>query len=636
MAKQEKEEVIFELKIEQNDLVSELEKAKKSIVTTKQEVKELETAYKKGDITLDEYIKDTTRLDQLLKKHTRTYGELTHQLQGTKSWTDKLKDSMKDASHNITIAGTNVGSLTQKIASFTNPATAAVAVVGALGAAYARSTIGAKDLAFAQTQLSEATTLLTNDFARLISSSEDGEGAITGLLNKTFEFIANRPFALGLKAIGVDLREIAEKSKELALIAEELEDLQRTEVELRSTANDRLADNQELLTDIQSEQTKYNDKIDKSNEIITNIRRNEEEIRGNLDEQLKAVTKKVESDEANEALLDAQLSIKKEISALEKDSERKVNAILRLQQNITEQNDKQLKIAIEKARIELLGAKAIAAASGLDLPSEVKDLTKPRDPTSEFETRKTESFIKDDTASKVAIQNEILISGAAQLNAAMDKLDKDRVKREKKNAQERIEIEEQVNVLKIQGAAMVFDAAIQLADEGSEAQLALALTAIGLDTAAALTGGIKAAQSVPYPGNILAMAQVYATILANVANAKKYITAAAGGGDFITTKPTLLMVGDNPGGRERVTVEPLSGKGTTSVNPYSGMVQMAGGGSLTSFNDGGLNVNTSVVETNQALVMANIIKAMPTPIVGVQQFNRVDRSLKTKQFAVRI
>jgi predicted nuclease with TOPRIM domain len=40
------------------------------------------------------------------------------------------------------------------------------------------------------------------------------------------------------------------------------------------------------------------------------------------------------------------------------------------------------------------------------------------------------------------------------------------------------------------------------------------------------------------------------------------ITAAAQGVDFVTDGPQLLMVGDNPGGRERVTVEPTSSPNT--------------------------------------------------------------------------
>lgn len=51
---------------------------------------------------------------------------------------------------------------------------------------------------------------------------------------------------------------------------------------------------------------------------------------------------------------------------------------------------------------------------------------------------------------------------------------------------------------------------------------------------------------------------------------------AAGGGTFVTTGQTTLTVGDNPGGRELVTVTPLSGTGRTSIS--GGMVKLAGGG----------------------------------------------------------
>jgi len=40
--------------------------------------------------------------------------------------------------------------------------------------------------------------------------------------------------------------------------------------------------------------------------------------------------------------------------------------------------------------------------------------------------------------------------------------------------------------------------------------------------------------------------------------ATKGVAAFAKGGDFITSGPQMIMVGDNPGGRERVRVDPLS------------------------------------------------------------------------------
>jgi hypothetical protein len=57
---------------------------------------------------------------------------------------------------------------------------------------------------------------------------------------------------------------------------------------------------------------------------------------------------------------------------------------------------------------------------------------------------------------------------------------------------------------------------------------------------------------------------------------------AAGGGTFFTSGPTALIVGDNPGGVERVQVTPISGRGRTTVSPGSGLVSAAGGATIQS------------------------------------------------------
>jgi hypothetical protein len=53
-------------------------------------------------------------------------------------------------------------------------------------------------------------------------------------------------------------------------------------------------------------------------------------------------------------------------------------------------------------------------------------------------------------------------------------------------------------------------------------------------------------------------------------------TKSAGGGMFMTHGPASLVVGDNPGGMELVSVTPISGTGTTTVG--GGMTRLAGGG----------------------------------------------------------
>ncbi len=86
--------------------------------------------------------------------------------------------------------------------------------------------------------------------------------------------------------------------------------------------------------------------------------------------------------------------------------------------------------------------------------------------------------------------------------------------------------------------------------------------------------------SYPPPFGGIAAAVAIATGLGNVSK----ISKAAGGGNFLTKGPTLLLVGDNPGGVERVTVEPISGRGQTVINPNSNLkpdIAMAGGGTMT-------------------------------------------------------
>ena len=84
--------------------------------------------------------------------------------------------------------------------------------------------------------------------------------------------------------------------------------------------------------------------------------------------------------------------------------------------------------------------------------------------------------------------------------------------------------------------------------------------------------------TLPFPSNVITAGLIGGQGALNIAS----INAAAGGGEFVTTKPTLLMVGDNPTGTERITVEPINSIGKTSVTPGGGLIKMAGGGTLVS------------------------------------------------------
>jgi len=60
---------------------------------------------------------------------------------------------------------------------------------------------------------------------------------------------------------------------------------------------------------------------------------------------------------------------------------------------------------------------------------------------------------------------------------------------------------------------------------------------------------------------LLALATGSAVAIGLTALFDKYIPKFATGGEFVTNKPQLFMAGDNPGGVERVSVEPLSSSG---------------------------------------------------------------------------
>jgi TP901 family phage tail tape measure protein len=84
--------------------------------------------------------------------------------------------------------------------------------------------------------------------------------------------------------------------------------------------------------------------------------------------------------------------------------------------------------------------------------------------------------------------------------------------------------------------------------------------------------------------------------------------AMAGGGSFLTSRPTTILVGDNPGGVEHVQVTPISGKGKTTINPNSGLIKMAGGGSVLAGRRVGAMVDAesgSVVTTRSRSSLAN-------------------------------
>lgn len=184
-----------------------------------------------------------------------------------------------------------------------------------------------------------------------------------------------------------------------------------------------------------------------------------------------------------------------------------------------------------------------------------------------------------------------------------------------------------------QTAVGAFNMLAQSFAEGSDLQRAAALTGIAVNLATSL-GNIMTTSSAPSPDNlatggisgIVKYGVLLTQVLSAFAQANSILDgAAAGGGSFYTNGPTMLLVGDNPNGREKITVEPIESRGKTSISRNSNLVKMAGGGTL--FTDGGAAVNAMTNQVNSMFDMEQLLRNLPTPEVKVSEINRVNSNL---------
>ena len=229
-----------------------------------------------------------------------------------------------------------------------------------------------------------------------------------------------------------------------------------------------------------------------------------------------------------------------------------------------------------------------------------------------------------------------------------DKYNKDKAKQEEdatKKAKEEADKEKAIQEAKYQNnlnaLANFQKASALLGEEGKNVAKALNIALATVDTYRSAVLAYQSAflpipdPSSPVRGAIYSAAAVGAG-LASIAS----IAAAAGGGDFVTTKPTLLLVGDNPGGRERVTVEPLSGKGQTRIG-NSGLIAMAGGGSLT-VNPSGMSAISSTASNdvfNQMALSKSITDTfakLGNPVVSVVDIKKVSNKTTVTENKARL
>lgn len=195
--------------------------------------------------------------------------------------------------------------------------------------------------------------------------------------------------------------------------------------------------------------------------------------------------------------------------------------------------------------------------------------------------------------------------------------------------------------MQIEAASTVTDAFSSMLEtfaEDNEALAAfsktMALYNIALSTAEAISKGVAAAQSVPFPANIAAIATTIASVMANIAKAKQLVAKEkepkyADGGEI--TGPSHANGGvhiEAEGGEAIINKRSMSNPLLRSI---ASAVNVAGGGVPFS-NVPILPSSTSTIGIDQdALKQAftEALKDMPSPVVSVVEISQVQNRVKT-------
>lgn len=488
--------------------------------------------------------------------------------------------SIQEAAGELNIMGVNVGSLSTKLASFANPATAAVGIVTALGAAYARSSIGAKDLEFASNQLAFATTILTDKFAGLFSSVEDGEG------------IVSRLFSSFLSRIDAST---AIQSKLAAQAKADLDAIQERSGVIQSQIQERLSENAELMTNLNNAETSLNDK----KEIALKIQDN---LSDNAKDRLSLINDEINAYIILAAATQDRGPIEGKINKLKAEASSITTQQIKAQENL----NKLINAAVNAEAKRLQAIDEAATKARLARVKQPGVAARGADATGQLSTLGQQEIRLSNEITGVVLQNN-------------------EIKRES--------WEDYVNrILYLQdiqagSARDLVGTLADIADEGSEAQKALALTTIAINSGIGVSEAVKAGAGIPWPANLSAILSGITAVLAGIAQAKNLLGFAEGGytGRGGKYEPAGIVHKGEYVAPQHIVSSPVA-------RPH---IQALESMRLKGYADGGFVANSNMEASRNAMIMANTLKNLPPPIVGVTEITKAQDRVRVKENVTR-
>lgn len=149
---------------------------------------------------------------------------------------------------------------------------------------------------------------------------------------------------------------------------------------------------------------------------------------------------------------------------------------------------------------------------------------------------------------------------------------------------------------------------------------AIALFNIGLATAEAIAKGIAASQSVPFPGNLAAIATTIGTVLTNVASAYKIVSSL---GD----DPSSTTQGSASGGS-------VSSKVVSTTVPYQAAT--TGLYSATVTDKATNSINNVNLSDQAAKAIKDAVSSLPAPVVSVEEITKGQRKVNVVEGTRRL
>lgn len=661
------EEIILDFQVNTGDAFKELERTKKALIDLKKEQADLNKAYKEGAVTLDEYVEESVRQEQVIKQTQGRYNDLSKAVntvnnslasqrlrlseltkernnvnrstvEGVKRFNELNKqikelnnslkeseqaggdfrrnvgnytESINEAAGSIQVAGVSVSDLSQRFVSFINPATLAAAAVSGLASLYLRTKAGQDLLENSTIRYSSTLDILGREIEKVVSSaSKLGGDENQGQLDKLGQTL------LKLSPIGLLF---SETTKVLDAVTKGyISSLQREAQEL---ANVRIQ-----LNDLNDERIIESEQVAKLELKIESLKSKKEEENLTSERQILLLNEIVDAE--NERTTIQRNNAERRLQALEIEADR-LGGIDKLS---GEQLQKLISTRVEVANLDAEFEKRSRSTrreiqSIIDAEQELqrqiritrleRELAAPDTSLSGFK-----NFVEPILKSEIKSFNskKEIADRTKKLNEDLKKSDDKRTKDFVKN-RERERAEEEATIGALAG---FFALSQQLSGEQSAFFQVLATGEAIISTFA---GATRAFKDYPFPISNLIAAQVIALGLANVARINE-VGFASGGytGDGGKYEPAGIV---HRG-------EYVIPKSMVQSPKYSGVIRSIESDRLKGYADGGLVTNTATSQTDSNLLFANAIKNIPAPIVSVKEFSRVQDRVRVKENISRV